>query len=77
MRSMTAERPPAAVARPIRAWLELDLDAEPIQGTLSLPGAAANPFTGWLGLTVAIEGLRAVPAPSDLAAQDRTRKEQP
>jgi len=74
---MTAERPSTEEARPIRAWLELDLDAEPIQGRLSPPGAEPNPFTGWLGLTVAIEGLRAVPAPSDLTAQDRIRKEQP
>ena len=43
---------------PIRAWLELDLDAEPIEGTLSPPGGPASPFVGWLGLTAALERLR-------------------
>ena len=49
---------------PIRAWLELDLEAHPIQGTLSRPGGAPNPFVGWLGLTAALEGLSSLPEPA-------------
>lgn len=38
--------------------LEVDLDAEPIEGTMSPAGGQPNPFVGWLGLTAALEGLR-------------------
>ncbi|MEX2457511.1 MAG: hypothetical protein WD770_00820 [Actinomycetota bacterium] len=55
-----ANEPPDA----IQAWLELRLDTEPIEGTLTIPGAAANPFVGWIGLTAAIEGLRSPGRPS-------------
>jgi hypothetical protein len=41
-----------------RVWLELDLEAQPIEGTLTAPDGPATPFVGWLGLTVALEGLR-------------------
>ncbi len=41
-----------------RAWLELDFDAQPIEGTLAPPGGPTTPFVGWLGLTVALDGLR-------------------
>ncbi len=42
---------------PIRAWLEADLETQPIEGTLSPPHGSPSPFVGWLGLTAAIEGL--------------------
>jgi hypothetical protein len=55
---MTAEEPPTEGAFPIRALLEVDLDAQPIQGILSAPGEAPRPFVGWLGLTAALELCR-------------------
>jgi hypothetical protein len=42
----------------IGVWLELDLDAQPIEGTLTPPDRPPNPFVGWLGLTAALEALR-------------------
>jgi hypothetical protein len=50
---------PGEGAAPIRAWLECDLDAEPIEGTLSQPEGPQSRFVGWLGLTAALERLRA------------------
>lgn len=38
--------------------LEVDREADPITGTLAEPGAIGVPFTGWLGLTNAIETIR-------------------
>lgn len=38
--------------------LEVDRDAEPISGTLTAEGEEGHPFTGWLGLTDAIEEIR-------------------
>ncbi len=47
----------------LRLWLELDLGTEPIRGMLTPPGGAASPFTGWLGLTAALDALRREPQP--------------
>jgi hypothetical protein len=38
--------------------LEVDLDADPITGTLSRSGHAEQRFTGWLALTDVIESIR-------------------
>ena len=38
--------------------LEVDRDADPITGTLSEDEQPRHPFTGWLGLTDAIEDIR-------------------
>jgi len=38
--------------------LEVDRGADPITGTLTQPGHAGQPFTGWLALTDAIELIR-------------------
>ena len=43
---------------PVRVLLELDLEAQPIEGNLGRPGGPSTPFVGWLGLTAALEGLR-------------------
>ncbi len=43
---------------PIRVWLEVDLEGQPIEGTLSQPEGSSSRFTGWLGLTAALERLR-------------------
>lgn len=43
------------------AWLELDLEAEPISGSLRLQDDIPRPFVGWLGLSVALEALRRTP----------------
>jgi len=51
-------QPPRDGPDPIQVWLELDLVARPIRGTLSLPAGSPSPFVGWLGLAAAIEGLR-------------------
>ena len=45
-------------AAPIDVWLELDLDAQPIEGTLGRRDGPRRPFVGWLGLTAALEELR-------------------
>lgn len=58
---MTADEDQAQTVAPIALWLELDLDAQPIAGTLSPPGGPASPFVGWLGLTAALAGLRREP----------------
>jgi hypothetical protein len=52
--------------QPILLQLEVDRDADPITGTLSEDGKNWHPFTGWLGLTDAIEEIRAsrVPTPA-------------
>lgn len=42
-------------------WLELDLDAHPIAGTVRAPGEDPVGFVGWLGLTAELERLRARP----------------
>jgi len=47
---------------PLGAWLELDLEGEPISGTLRLQGEITRPFVGWLGLSVVLEALRRTPA---------------
>lgn len=39
--------------------LEVDRDADPITGTLCEDEQHRHPFTGWLGLTDAIEDIRA------------------
>ncbi len=59
---MSTNESAGAGASGFRVWLELDLEADPIHGTLQAPGGAASPFSGWLGLTAAIEGLRRPPA---------------
>lgn len=47
---------------PVGIWLRIDLDAEPIVGSLEIPGeAAALTFVGWIGLTAALELLRTRP----------------
>ena len=44
--------------------LVVDRDADPITGTLSENEQHRHPFTGWLGLTDAIEEIRAAHAPA-------------
>ncbi len=39
--------------------LDLDLDADPIAGTVRAPGEDPVDFVGWLGLTAELERLRA------------------
>lgn len=65
---MTADEVETKAATVIGGWLELDLDAQPIEGTLSPPGGSPSTFIGWLGLTAALEGLRG-------ASQERERAE--
>lgn len=50
---------PSEETGPIQAWLELDLEVQPIEGTLRPPDGPPTRFSGWLGLTAALEGLRA------------------
>ena len=57
-RRVTAEDSKSCRAgTPVRVWLELDLEAQPIAGTIGTAGARPSPFFGWLGLTAALEGL--------------------
>lgn len=37
--------------------LRIDLDAEPINGSLSAPGVS-RAFSGWIGLAAALEAIR-------------------
>lgn len=42
----------------IRLWLEIDLESEPISGTIRVADEAPKPFLGWLGLTSLLETVR-------------------
>ena len=42
-----------------RLRLDLDLDAEPISGQVTLDGAEPVAFTGYTGLIAALESIRA------------------
>lgn len=44
---------------PVRAMLEVDLASDPICGSVVTVGGSSRAFVGWLGLTVALESLRA------------------
>jgi hypothetical protein len=48
---------PAHDARQVHVDLELDVDAEPIRGTVR-SGAAVRQFSGWLALISELDGLR-------------------
>ena len=60
---VTADEVQTQTGTPIGIWLELDLSAQPIAGTLSPPGGPPSAFVGWLGLTAALAGLRSGPEP--------------
>jgi hypothetical protein len=52
-----SDAPPKAAS--VRIYMDIELDAEPIRGTLGLTGAGTRPFNGWLGLSAALEAVRA------------------
>lgn len=56
---MAAEQCPLRVAIPVRVFLEVDLDVEPVRGSLTNEDGSVQTFVGWLGLTVALDRLRA------------------
>lgn len=63
--------------QPIVLRLEVDRDADPISGTLWLPGQARRAFSGWLALTDAIESIRATSLdelsdPREVSDEERT-----
>ncbi len=64
---MTADEVETDAATTIGVWLELDLDTQPIEGTLSRSDGRPRPSVGWLGLTAALAGLRGAgePAPRE------------
>jgi hypothetical protein len=39
--------------------LHIDLDADPITGSLGSPDAASRRFSGWIGLAAALGAIRA------------------
>jgi hypothetical protein len=55
--------------RSLRAKLDIDLAASPIEGVLTDDDGRETRFTGWLGLAAALEDLQAAavcePEPSD------------
>lgn len=55
---MRGDQLPTPADGTVRLCLEIDLHREPITGTLGLPDKAPSHFTGWIGLTAALEGLR-------------------
>ncbi len=69
MRVMSAAARENSTGRAIRVWMEVDLDSNPIRGTLHTPDGPASSFTGWLGLTAALDGMRSEPP----AAEGDTR----
>jgi hypothetical protein len=52
-----------------RLILELDSEAEPIEGRMRTEGGASRKFVGWLGLAAALRGVLGDPgsAPEDVA----------
>ncbi len=51
-------------------WLDVDVNADPIKGTLRLPGGHPEAFVGWLGLTAALDRIRARAAAGDHAVPE-------
>lgn len=45
----------------IRLWLQVELDEQPIKGSLRMPDGDVRPFVGWLGLTSCLTALRTRP----------------
>lgn len=52
--------------REIELTLRIDLHAEPISGSLTCGDGMREPFSGWIGLSAALERVRAgeTPAPA-------------
>jgi hypothetical protein len=53
----------SVAGEPTRLGLEVDFDAEPIEGRLLDAGRPDRPFSGWLGLMAAIEAARPAEVP--------------
>lgn len=47
---------------PVRMQLELSTDAGTLMGCVAVDGAEPRPFTGWIGLTGAIDAVLAAAA---------------
>lgn len=45
----------------IQLTLRIDLEADPITGSLSAANGANRRFSGWIGLAAALEAIRAEP----------------
>lgn len=45
--------------RETRLTLRIDLEADPITGSLSAANGATRRFSGWIGLAAALEAIRA------------------
>lgn len=43
--------------RVLGLWLEVDLDSEPITGSIRVADETPRPFVGWLGLTAVLEAV--------------------
>ena len=55
----------------IQLMLRIDLLADPITGSLTSADGTPEPFRGWIGLSAALERIRAAEAQrSDIAPQD-------
>jgi hypothetical protein len=48
-----------------RVWIELDVDADSIAGTVHRGEEPVRPFTGWLELVAVLEAVRRPPDPDD------------
>lgn len=55
---MASNQVAPTAGRRIEISLVVDLDAQPIRGTVAAHGGVPHPFAGWLGLTAALEGFR-------------------
>lgn len=53
--------------------LELDLDSDPIAGSVLAPGGAPVAFVGWLGLAAELERLRAHPSGAGVLRRTKIR----
>lgn len=52
----------------IEVCLQINLDVEPIRGTVGFPGESRDAFVGWLGLTVVLDRLKNARALGDRAS---------
>lgn len=58
-------------AEPVTAHVELVLEADCVRGVLRAQHTPELPFSGWLGLAVAVDQCRRAADGSDQAAEDR------
>lgn len=59
----------------VRVWLEIEVDSDPIAGTIHLHDEKGVPFVGWLALSSGLERLRRMAESGEGQAVARTTKQ--